>query len=265
MATPARDDAAKASQVSDATSVAIASLAERPARLSISVVNALVDEIVSGRYPPGTLLPPGPALGLHFGVSRSVVREALKTLEQKGLVSVRQGHGSVVAHDGDWNLLDPVVLAATVRHDERREVIDGLVAVRAALEAEMAARAARRANDDGIERLTALVGELEATVNLPPRYLVLDTQFHDELMRISGNRLARAVVRSIHDQARSSTGYNDPHPGDLRLAHRGHELILARVTAGDPEGAAQAMREHITSMWRRKRRRSTSSETLTAT
>jgi DNA-binding FadR family transcriptional regulator len=75
-------------------------------------------------------------------------------------------------------------------------------------------------------------------------------------MRISGNRLGRAVVRSIHDQARSSAGYNDAHPDDLRLAHRGHVTILEHLIARDHQGAAEAMREHIISMWRRKRSRS---------
>jgi DNA-binding FadR family transcriptional regulator len=240
----------------DATSLALASLAGRPARLSVVVVDVLVDRVVSGEYPAGTLIPPEPVLCQSFDVSRSVIREALKVLEQKGLVSVRQGQGTVVADGGEWNLLDPVVLAATMRHDERREVIDDLITVRAVLEAEMAARATTLVTDQGVEQLRGLVAELERSVGDRPRYLELDTQFHDELMRISGNRLGRAVVRSIHDQARSSAGYNDAQPEDLRLAHRGHVSILAHLIARDPERAAEAMREHVISMWQRKRQHS---------
>jgi DNA-binding FadR family transcriptional regulator len=248
-------------QADDATSLAIASLAARPSRLSVGVVDLLVDRIVSGQHPAGGLLPPGPVLCQFFDVSRSVVREAVKALEQKGLVTVRQGHGTVVADPAEWNLLDAAVMAAAVRHDDRGEVIDGLVAVRAALEADMAAHAATRVGDDGIERLKALVGELARSVELPARYSALDTQFHDEVMRMSRNRLARAVVRSIHDQARSDAGYNDPHPAIVRMAHRGHEAILERIAARDPEGAAEVMREHIASTWQRKRAAATSSET----
>jgi DNA-binding FadR family transcriptional regulator len=255
VADPSASDALEFSRPTDATSRAIASLAGRPVRLSVVIVEALVDRIVSAGYPPGVLLPPEPVLCQFFDVSRSVIREALKALEQKGLVTVRQGHGTVVADAGEWNLLDPVVLAATVRHDDRREVVDDLIAVRAALEADMAARATTLLTDVGIDRLRSLVTDLEQSFGDRPRFLELDTEFHDELMRVSGNRLARAVVRSLHDQARSSAGYNDPHPEDLNLTHRGHLAILERIEARDRDGAAAAMRAHILSMWRRKRLR----------
>lgn len=249
----------------DTTTLARASLARRPARLSIVVIDVLVDRVVSGEYPAGALLPPEPVLCQSFDVSRSVIREALKVLEQKGLVSVRQGQGTVVADAGEWNLLDPVVLAATMRHDEWREVIDDLITVRAVLEAEMAGRATTLVTDQGVEQLRDLVAELEQSLGDRPRYLELDTRFHDELMRISGNRLGRAVVRSIHDQARSIAGYNDAQPEDLRLAHRGHTSILEHLIAGDPDKAAEAMHEHVISMWHRKRQRSARSENPTPT
>src|SRR5579872_502849 len=95
----------------DAATWAIASLVARPARLSAIVISELIDRIVSGEYSPGSLLPPEPALCQLFDVSRSVVREALKVLEEKGLVTVRQGQGTLVAGPGEWNLLDPAVLA----------------------------------------------------------------------------------------------------------------------------------------------------------
>jgi GntR family transcriptional regulator, galactonate operon transcriptional repressor len=230
------------------------SLAARPARLSAVVIDVLVDRIVSGEYSPDGLLPPEPALCRSFEVSRSVVREALKVLQEKGLVIVRQGHGTLVAAFGEWNLLDPVVLAAVVRHDEQREVVDDLVEVRAALEARMAARAASTRTDGDLWRLRELVQELGEALGDDPRYLALDTRFHDELMRISSNRLARAVVHSIHDQARSSAWYHDHTAEDLRFTHRGHLAILEQIEASDQDGAAEAMRQHIISMWHRKRR-----------
>jgi GntR family transcriptional regulator, galactonate operon transcriptional repressor len=235
------------------TTWTIQSLAARPARLSAVVIQVLVNRIVSGEYLSEALLPPEPALCQSFEVSRSVVREALKVLEEKGLVTVRQGHGTLVADSGEWNLLDPIVLAAMVRHDEQREVVDDLVEVRAALEARMAARAASSRTDDDLRRLRELVRELGEALEEDPRYLALDTRFHDELMRIPSNRLARAVVHSIHDQARSSAWYNDHTAEDLRFTHRGHLAILEQIEAGDQDGAAEAMRQHIISMWHRKR------------
>src|SRR5690349_17403486 len=80
----------------------VRSLAGRPARLSVVVVGVLADAIVSGRYPSGSLLPPEPALCQSFDVSRSVVREALKALEEKGLVHARQGHGTTITPPDEW-------------------------------------------------------------------------------------------------------------------------------------------------------------------
>ncbi len=248
----------------EAATWAITSLAARPARLSAIVIDDLIDRIVSGEYPPDTLLPPEPVLCQTFDVSRSVVREALKMLEEKGLVTVRQGQGTLVADPGEWNLLDPAVLAAVVRHDEQREVVDDVSQVRAALEGRMAARAATMRTDGDLRLLRGLARELEEALALDdiPRYLRLDARIHDELMRISGNRLARAVVHSIHEQAKLSSGYNDPTVEELRYTHRGHLAIFDQIEAGDTEGAAEAMREHIISMWHRKRERSVRPKTL---
>jgi DNA-binding FadR family transcriptional regulator len=231
------------------------SFAVRPARLSVVVVANLVDRIVSGAYSAGSMLPPEPALCQAFGVSRSVVREALKALQEKGLVTVQQGYGTLVADPEEWNLLDPVVLAAVVRHDTQRAVIDDLIGVRAVLEAGMAARAALLRTEDDLRQLRRLVGELEAAIEETPRYVSLDTQFHDEIMRISGNRLARAVVHSIHREARSSAGYNDHDVEDIRATHDGHRAIFEQIKAGDEDRTAEAMRAHIIAMWQRKRER----------
>lgn len=240
------------------------SLARRPARLSALVIDVLIERIVSGELPSGALLPPEPALCRSFGVSRSVVREALKVLEEKGLVTVHQGFGTSVAKPEEWNLLDPVVLSAVVRHDEQRQVVDDLVAVRAVLEAGMAARAAVSRSPEDLHDLRSVIEELKSSLDEPVRYSLLDTRFHDELMRISGNRLARVVVDSIHRQARTSAGYNEYVPEDVNLTHRGHLAILEQIEAGNQEGAADAMRNHIMSMWRRKRERSSSLDGATA-
>ena len=133
------------------------SLAGRPARLSVVVVNVLVDGIVSGRYPSGSLLPPEPVLCQSFDVSRSVVREALKALEEKGLARARQGHGTTITPPDEWNLLDPVVLEATIRADETMQILDDLVDVRVALESDMARTAAHSMSDADLSELGTLL------------------------------------------------------------------------------------------------------------
>src|SRR5450830_647519 len=112
-------------------------------RLGVAVVEALVNVIVSGELAPGDTLPPELPLSQQFGVSRTVLRESVKRLEEKGLVSVGQGRGTVVQPTRAWNMMDRVVLTALIAHDDSLGVLDELSTVRALLEAEMARETAR--------------------------------------------------------------------------------------------------------------------------
>jgi DNA-binding FadR family transcriptional regulator len=226
------------------------SIAGRPARLSVVVVDALVEGIVSGRYPSGTLLPPEPVLCQSFDVSRPVVREAMKLLEEKGLAHARQGHGTTVSPSDEWNLLDPVVLDAAIRADETLQILDELVDVRVALESAMARTAARSMSDADLAELGALLEEMGTQLKEPERYLATDTRYHDFIMGCSGNRLGRSIIRTIHPHARASSRYSPPADNeDIELAHLGHTAIYECLREHDADGAAAAMQEHIRGTW----------------
>lgn len=228
---------------------------KRPARLGTAVVNALVDQIVAGEFPPGTTLPIEPDLCETFGVSRTVLREAVKSLEEKMLVRVRQGHGTTVAEVDDWDLLDPHVLAATVRHDEGLTVLDELVEVRAALESQMALRAATCASEEQLARLADQLATMATLVPRADEYLEADLAFHDAIMLASQSRLGRAIVRTIHSEARSSKLYHgDPGLRHCAKAQVGHEAIYQRLLNHDADEAALAMSEHIRSGWQLRRK-----------
>jgi DNA-binding FadR family transcriptional regulator len=234
----------------------VKSLAGRPARLSVVVVSVLADGIITGRYPSGTLLPPEPVLCQSFDVSRSVVREALKALEEKGLVHARQGHGTTVTPPDEWNLLDPVVLEATIRADGTVQILDQLVDVRAALESDMARTAARSMGDADLTELAKLLEELRTQLTDAERYQETDTQYHDFIMRCSGNRLGRSIIRAIHPHARASSRYNPPaDEDDLWQGHLGHVAIYERLLQHDADGAAAAMQEHIRGTWTQRKRK----------
>jgi DNA-binding FadR family transcriptional regulator len=225
-------------------------MARRPARLSLVVVGTLVDAIVSGRYASGTLLPPEPVLCQSFDVSRSVVREAMKVLEEKGLARARQGHGTTVSPPDEWNMLDPAVLDAAIRADETMEILDALVDVRVALESAMVGTAARSMGEADLAELGDLLEEMSTQLRDPERYLDTDTRYHDFIMRCSGNRLGRSIIRAIHPHARASSRYNPPADEEsIHLAHAGHTAIYEQLRRHDPEGAAAAMQEHIRRTW----------------
>src|SRR5215213_1342285 len=102
----------------------------RPANLASALAAELVERIVRGEHLPGTSLPAEPALCETFSVSRTTVREAVKMLQEKGLVQVRQGAGTTVTARTMWNLLDELVLAATIAEKDGLDVLDDLVVTR---------------------------------------------------------------------------------------------------------------------------------------
>ena len=223
----------------------------RPTRLATSVVADLIDAVVGGRLAVGAALPSEQALCDEFEVSRIVVREALKSLEQKGLVLIRQGQATVVAPAAQWNPLDEDVLDARIRHDESLTVLDNLVHVRVALESEMAAAAASRRSAQDAEELRRLLAELAGSLGDHIRYQALDLAFHDRVMRTSGNDVGQAIVSGIHEHARASSRYSGgtPTPEHLGHAQAGHAAIAEAVCAGDEHGAREAMRAHILEAW----------------
>jgi DNA-binding FadR family transcriptional regulator len=222
----------------------------RPANLANAVAAELVDRIVRGVHAPGTPLPPEPALCDTFSVSRTVVREAVKMLQEKGLVQVRQGSGTTVTSPTTWNMLDELVLKASIARDDKLDILDDLVVTRRLLEADMANVAARVATQDVVDRLGQFVDQMDKLLNDHAAYADHDRAFHDVIMQTSGNRIARAVVRALESQVLDTARYMGKPARALRVAsNRGHRQIYERVAAHDPAGAADAMFTHITDAW----------------
>ncbi|MFC8366135.1 FadR/GntR family transcriptional regulator [Streptomyces griseorubiginosus] len=227
----------------------------RPAgRLGDTVVAYLVDRIVGGAYPPDSTLPIEPVLCEEFGVSRTVVRESVKLLEEKGLVKAAPGRGTRVREPAEWNLLDPVVLEAQVRHDRTLTILDQLVSVRTALEAEMAADAVGRITDLELTRLEERITAMREALDDPVRYAEEDAAFHEIIMSASGNLLGQAIIRSVHGKARLSRLYiGHPTREGLTVSLGEHVAIVEQLRLRDADGAARAMRHHITRAWTGRR------------
>ncbi|MCU1495686.1 MAG: lutR 1 [Acidimicrobiaceae bacterium] len=223
----------------------------RPTKLTLDVVKAIADQIVGGRLPAETLLPSEAVMSDSFGVSRTVIRESLNVLENMGLIEKRRGKLSWTCSPDRWDVLDPIVLDAQVLHDRDFVFLDNLVAVRIALEAEMAGLAAARATEEDLALMRAILTDLEGLLDQPERYKYAETAFHNAVMQSARNRIGLAIITSIHDRARASGTYEkSATPLELvRLSHDGHVAVLERICAGDPPGAALAMRQHIGSAW----------------
>jgi DNA-binding FadR family transcriptional regulator len=222
----------------------------RPANLAKAVTAELVRRVVRGDYEPGSALPAEHALCDAFSVSRTVVREAVKVLQEKGLVQIRQGSGTAVLPSTSWNLLDELVLAAVIDDDATLGILDDVVVTRRLLESDMANVAARTADDEAVARMGELVDRMDELLDAPESYHEHDRAFHDTVMRASGNRIARAVVRSLEGQVINTASYMGRTERALcEASNQGHRRIFERIAARDPEGAAEAMFAHITDAW----------------
>jgi DNA-binding FadR family transcriptional regulator len=246
---------ARSKPASSLTSLVANPAPPRPSTLGVAVLQTLIDNIVGGEIAPGSSLPTNPELCTAFGVSRTVVRESLKLLEEKGLIRVRQGQGTTVAPTSQWNLLDPLVLEAAIRFDEKLEIIDDVVDVRVGLESLMARRTAHKITDEELGELREALLVLESLLDQPDEYLLADIEFHDVILRSSGNRLGRSIIRTVHPYARASTRYN-PHMrlAEIALSHEGHLSIFEAISSHDEDRAFVAMHDHIMSGWLRRKK-----------
>jgi len=222
--------------------------------LGVAVVEDLVDAIVSGKLQPGDSLPPEGPLSEQFGVSRTVIRESVKRVEEKGLVTIARGKGTQVRPTSSWNILDKVVLTALIKHDDSLGVLDELSVVRAQLESVMAAEAARVRSKDDLATLDAALERMRATVGDDAAFRAADIAFHETVMAMSGNRLAESIARILLDRALASTRYHGVDgSGAPALTLSEHQAIHDAITEADAVRAQDAMNGHILESWRRRR------------
>jgi GntR family galactonate operon transcriptional repressor len=221
----------------------------RPLSLVSAVVGDLIHRVARGEFQSAEPLVAETKLGQDYGVSRPVIREALRTLADKGLITIRHGRGTVVNEREEWDLVDPEVLSALVAQDRSPEVLSQLVHVRAAVEAELARAATGNMSDADRGQLRTLFGELEAYQNDIARYQPTDRAFHDHIMRCSNNPFGRVIVRKVSAWSRAA-----PRPlgYDLRevaVSLAGHRRIHEAIQARDALAAGEAMRTHILDAW----------------
>ena len=231
----------------------------RPARYPTVVAEELAHEIIGESLPAGAVLPAEPVLGDRFGFSRTVIREALKLLEERGLVRVEQGRGTTIQARDAWNLLDPFVIRIALAYDEDLALLDNLIAVRRVLEREMARAAAARLSDEELATLRANLEQMEASYDDYERFRDFDLSFHEIVMRASGNDVGQTIVRTIHTHAGTLRPLAAAQSRrELERTATEHRAIFEALAARDSEAAAERIAAHIDFAWAdRKRRRTT--------
>ncbi|SRR5579885_1001526 len=216
-----------------------------PRRLHAHVVEAVVPMIVSGELAPGSLLPTEPEMSARFGVSRSVVREALRVLGAKGLIEVRHGSGTRVTTPDRWDPLDPLILSTLRGRGVSAAVLHDLLEARTIVECEVAALAAERADRGEREALQAAIETMRGSLDDPPSFVEGDSAFHLTLLRAARNRVLERMTQPMHELLQYAQALTDAIPGVLTRALADHEAIADAVMRRDPAGARNAMRAHL--------------------
>ncbi|OLP59819.1 GntR family transcriptional regulator [Xaviernesmea oryzae] len=211
------------------------------------VVLALGQAIVSGEYPVGATLPGDAELAFRFKVSRTVLREAMKTLAAKGLVVARARIGTRVTPRTAWNLFDGDVLTWHFHAGIDEAFLRHLREVRLAFEPHAAALAALNASEAEISnmmRLAVAMGDPDHTASSLAN---ADLKFHLAVADASGNPFMRTVGSLIETALASVFKLSSPASGRERIDEvaRSHIRIVEEISRRDEAGARAAMEDVI--------------------
>lgn len=211
-------------------------------RLYEQLAQQIKDRIVNDKLKVGDRLPNEYELAEQYGVSRTVVREAMKTLAKEGLVQVRPGRGTFVISGLHQAVKDSInTLLLLDKSDDWHELIE----VRELLEPGIAYLAAERAEAKDIETLQKAVVTMDSAMRDSEAYISADNTFHQALARATGNEILMTLVEPIVglltvQRKRIFDVKEGPQRGQSH-----HKRILEAVRSHDPEKARLASIEHL--------------------
>lgn len=205
-----------------------------------TALDRLGEAIVSGAYPPGTGMPPEPTLGEALGVSRTVVREAIKSLVAKGLVTTGPKVGTRVQPSERWNWFDPDVIAWQSKAGLSREFLRDLQEMRRVVEPAGVRLAAERATAQDLAELEAAYEGMRLSIEQGGDYVTHDLAFHQGLLRACHNRMVVQMSKALGALLRTSFEISTTKPDGPAQSLPLHRAVLDAVIARDPPGAERA-------------------------
>jgi DNA-binding FadR family transcriptional regulator len=240
-------------------------LRRKPRTLALELVESLGDRIRDGRIAPGDKLPTEAAVMGEFGVSRTVVREALSKLQASGLVQTRHGIGTFAVGFGD---AAPFRIGAD-QFATLRDVI-AVLELRIGIETEAAALAAQRRTGQNLVDMRTALDAFEAALHAGRDAVGPDFQFHLEIARATQNthfaELMGTLGAAIIPRSRLErpTDPTDERRQYLRRVNAEHESIYDAIAGQDADAARAAMRTHLANSRERRRRANAGVSAVTA-
>ncbi len=195
---------------------------------------------ITEKLKPGDLLPSERHLVEMLGVSRGSVRDAIRSLELKGLLEPRQGFGTVICtHDA--TAAEPLAKALL----DQRKLVAELIDVRKMIEPHLAARAALHASSEEIAEMEDILARQDAKVKQGEPAIEEDSEFHYAIALASNNGAILKVVDVLMDLLRDTREQSSQKKGRPQKSLAGHRRILAALKRHDAAAAESAVRRHL--------------------
>ena len=200
-----------------------------------------IERLILNKLKPGDKLPSERELAETLRVSRSSIRDAIRSLELMGLVEPRQGTGTIVREVSSESVLNPFANALK----RRRELVAELLDFRKMLEPPLAARAATHAADEDISEMEEILERQEAKQSRGEAAVAEDAEFHYSVALASDNSVVLKVLDILMDLLRETRERSLQLEGRPQKSLAGHRRVLAAIKRHDAEAAKSAMRRHI--------------------
>jgi DNA-binding FadR family transcriptional regulator len=214
-------------------------------KLSHEVVDRLLAQIESGEIGPGSRLPSERELMDRYGVGRPAVREAMQTLENMGLISITHGERAKVVRLEARDMFSRIQHTARYLLSHSPQTLEHLKEARSMFELGMVKVAAEKAKPEDVARLRQAISDQEKAVDDPEGFVTADVNFHMALAGTTSNPICTAVSEAMLQWLREYHVEMISGPGRESVTLAEHRRILERVEAHDPEGATQAMNDHL--------------------
>lgn len=201
-------------------------------------------EFIQAEMTPGDVLPAEARLAERLGVSRPIVREALKSLQGQGIVEVMNGKGAVVRSLSNGILTSYFSRAIQINQASILELMD----VRRGLEFESARLAAQHRSEEQLEQMQSIVRQMQSALDDPQTYSELDVQLHILIAQASQNKVLVHLVESLREALREASLSGLQHRrtrGELVRVQELHEMLVRHIGKKDIKQAARTMALHM--------------------
>jgi|SRR5215470_13761543 len=200
-----------------------------------------IERLILKKLRPGDKLPSERELAELLGVSRSSIRDAIRSLELVGMVEPRQGAGTIVKEVSAELLVNP--LTNTLKGQQ--QLVSELLDFRKMLEPPLAARAATHATEEDISEMEDILRRQDEKLRMGALAVEEDSEFHYNVAMASENSVVLKVLDVLMDLLRETREWSLQKEGRPQKSIAGHRRILAAIKRRDAEGAKSAMRRHI--------------------